>query len=372
MNTRAGVPSKVVAGRKKTVAAQKSMGLDIKKYKMNLLSKSLRMGLRSDLRRDLNPIIKRLESLEQVVSSNNGSTASKTTETNVNSTIDSLVNEASSCNNVTEMSNTDVIDGTLNAGIIINAANRNDASGLGKGITYTVLNSVKERPSFAGKLNDNPVKFLKDIEKYYRAIGMRGNKLSIAVDCLTGAAESWASLYEEQWTSFEDFSNGFLQCYWSDDIQTSVLSKLLTGKWQKDEGISMMDYFIKCYQQAKSLAVVMSECQITDRIFRHFPREIQNLWMGRNIKTVKNATELLNSWEHREVLDSENYDTVTRAHNQRESSNSGNRVAPYKRREVNRERQVGVNVLSKRSRTEKDSSVPVVVQTSSEIQVQEN
>ena len=132
----------------------------------------------------------------------------------------------------------------------------------------------------------------------------------------------------------------------------------------------MMNYFVKCYQQATSLAIIMTESQITDRIFRHFSREIQNLWMARNIKTVKNATELLNSFEHRDTVESGNYDMASRAHNPRETGRLVNGVAPPRRRDYNRERQmVGVNVLSKENRVESNGNAPVVAQANNDVQM---
>ena len=81
---------------------------------------------------------------------------------------------------------------------------------------------------------------------------------------------------------------------------------------------------------------------------------------------------MLNTFEHRDTIESGNYDMASRAHTQRETGRLVNWVAPPSGRDNNRQ-MVGVNVLSKENRVENNGNAPVVAQANNDVQMtQEN
>jgi hypothetical protein len=154
-----------------------------------------------------------------------------------------------------------------------------------------------ERPSFEGLRRQNPMKFLRAVEEYGHSFGLNSPRLlGVAVDCLKGNAKHWTGIYRDNWRTYEDFKRDFLKTYWSAQRQRDIRFQISTGRYDETKG-TMLSHFAYFVDMAKMLTTPLSEEVLLDELIRHFPDNVQSLWILQKISNIAEAAEFLSGQE---------------------------------------------------------------------------
>lgn len=203
--------------------------------------------------------------------------------------------------------------------------------------TKSAVNSLSEKPTFSG--NDsrvNPVHFLDKFEEYWseRRVVCK-DKLKTVLRCLKENAEEWATLNKVGWSSYDQFRADFLGYYWSESTQMGVLTRRLGYSYQNEGKLKMSDFFVRQFNELKTINVIQNESMMLNNIMRQFPSNIRSLWGVTSIKTTASALQLL----RREETNAEESRTEKRfryqPYSQGPSGRQPNTVARYQRPTVN-------------------------------------
>lgn len=164
-------------------------------------------------------------------------------------------------------------------------------------VTQVVLAQPEAPPIFRDTILTNPVRFLQDLEKYFKRVGIANNRqLEVALDCLQGPAHNWATIYKLVWHNFIDFRKAFLQAYWSEQEQGKLRHRILTDVWSNK--YSMVDHFAYFVNLAQLLTNPFAEGELVSHLMRHFPVHIQSLWSLTGKRALADAAEFLRHQEN--------------------------------------------------------------------------
>jgi hypothetical protein len=135
---------------------------------------------------------------------------------------------------------------------------------------------------FNGDSTLHPVKFLHEIESYFRLnrVVDEGLQKEIAVRCLEGAADNWVGPRRDSLTTFSLFKSAFLHRYWSEAKQEEVRAEIYNGKYSKDSRLSFADYFNKILNLARYLTILMTDSTVMKHIASHFPARVGRILVG--------------------------------------------------------------------------------------------
>lgn len=148
-------------------------------------------------------------------------------------------------------------------------------------------------PRFRTKTEKHPVKFLDELDIYFRKMGIPPHgKLDVVYEALEGEAQDWACIFRVTWTSFEDFRSNFLQSFWSESEQTTLRRKITTHRWQAGHR-SMEGHFTHYLGQARMLTTPIADDMLVVELMKHFSPNIQSLWILHPEKTATAAAEFL-------------------------------------------------------------------------------
>lgn len=187
---------------------------------------------------------------------------------------------------------------------------------------------ISTRPELPPKFRNshlvNPIRFLQDLEKYFKRAGIHeGRYLEIALDSLEGPAENWATIYKSVWKKYNDFRRSFLHTYWSEQEQSKLRHRILTDTWTNKH--SMIDHFAYFVNLAELLTEPFSERELVVHLMRHFPVHIQSLWSLAGQQTLAEAAEFLRQQE--DIVTFRNHATSSQNVDRRARITS--RVNPY-------------------------------------------
>lgn len=173
-------------------------------------------------------------------------------------------------------------------------------------VIYNIRNISVEKPKF-GEKDVQPVTFLEDLEIYLRKSSKEGKELDLIQDCLVGDARDWARVYKERWIGIEDFKKDFLATYWGEREQNELRRTIVQGIWDRADGVSMLNHFIKLTGRAKMLSFTIPERQLVSDIIRHYPKYIQQGWLTSKIETIIETAEFLRSLDDLNKQDTHPY-----------------------------------------------------------------
>lgn len=199
-------------------------------------------------------------------------------------------------------------------------------------IHCSIIDFKTDKPRYPGKGSTHPVAFIEDLDVYLRRLPNRDHAVDDIVSCLEGDVRNWARLYRDRWVTVADFKRDFLQTYWGEIEQSSLRRRIICEHWNPDKTKTMLEHFLSYTSQAKMLTNPLPEEQLVNDLVRHFPKEIQYMWILRKGTSIIEAAEFLRR-----------FDTVERQTNESKASTSsgttGIRTGHYKqskrRKEVN-------------------------------------
>lgn len=160
-----------------------------------------------------------------------------------------------------------------------------------------IVDYKSDRPKFPGKREIHPITFLEDLEMYLKKLPDQGNIIDDIMVCLEGDARNWARIYRNRWYNYSNFREDFLQTYWGETEQSILRRKIICDRWDSNRTRSMLEHFLLYMGQAKMLTNPPQEEQLVNDIIRHFPKEIQYMWILRKGTNTIDAAEFLRRFD---------------------------------------------------------------------------
>lgn len=226
----------------------------------------------------LDEIVKRLDTLERDRVGNSSTEDVIIPELRTNTSL--LQSQLS--NNSTD--NTSIASGSNNAGIAY------------------IIQPIVAKPTFSGRDDLNPMRFIKKLKSYINAINGHGRALEIALECLTGSALKILGVHSEKWECLSDFERDFQKAFWGDSQQERAKYKLINSAWNPRVGISMSEHFAEQIESVKFLTIPLSETEMVNCVIKHFPVDVQKLWFTRKVEaTISSAADFLTGLEQNVV-----------------------------------------------------------------------
>ena len=151
-------------------------------------------------------------------------------------------------------------------------------------------------PKFQGNKTKHAMKFLEELEIYFRKSNTPLEQRLLAIqECFEDSAGDWYTIYRISWQTYEDFKQDFIHCYWSKVEQDQLRNKLSADIWENTT--SMLDHFSKYVGLARLLTEPLSEENLVSQLIKHFPANIQSLWLLKNDRTVAGTADFLRQQE---------------------------------------------------------------------------
>ncbi|XP_033227933.1 uncharacterized protein LOC117179871 [Belonocnema kinseyi] len=197
--------------------------------------------------------------------------------------------------------------------------------------TFTSQENVKtsevftsfEKVKFSGH-NDtqHPISFIETIEKI--AIEDKLNeseKQYYFIESLVDDAELWLKNCC-RFGSYEEMKNDFLNFYWSPSKEQSFLEHLEVGKYDKNCGLSMSEYFLKYFNGAQFLETTFSNEELISDLLQHFDfnEEVKTAFDLQSVKTLEEALNVLKKIEALKSCALEEIKSIPVSKNSRKSS----------------------------------------------------
>ena len=143
----------------------------------------------------------------------------------------------------------------------------------------------------------HPMRFLNDFEFF--AIREKLNDYEQQFffgQSLKDEAANWLKI-RGYGRTFPEMKESFLNFFWNQDDQNRLLNMLKRGKYSKNSGLSMFEYFYKYACEANYLDNVPNEKTLTEWLSGHFDIMVRAKLYGNHVKNINEALLGLKSLE---------------------------------------------------------------------------
>ncbi|XP_063237932.1 cytoplasmic dynein 2 heavy chain 1 [Bacillus rossius redtenbacheri] len=142
-------------------------------------------------------------------------------------------------------------------------------------------------PTFSGKSQENPIRFLKKFEDYARTFALTDTeKLKCLNFALKSTAFYWWELQSTQTTSFDQFKDQFKSQYWSLKVQGNLRAQLHADRFDSKRGGSLEAHIVTMYERTRYLDIVMSDEEFIATMLTQLPVAYQIQMSGHAYKDV--------------------------------------------------------------------------------------
>jgi hypothetical protein len=100
---------------------------------------------------------------------------------------------------------------------------------------------------------------------------------------------------KEHINSYEEFKIKFLDQYWSKESQSHTRAQIYQCKYDKSTDGSMASHLLKYAVLGISLQPPMSKLGVTEAVTSSYTPWVQRLFITSNIKTIQDASSVLNN-----------------------------------------------------------------------------
>lgn len=152
-------------------------------------------------------------------------------------------------------------------------------------------------PKFNDRTNNNPVEFLKSLERVVHQTSNRQYLSNIIRSSLEGNAQEWFTIVEHKFGSFNEFKELFLNKYWSELTQNKIRTDLFNGRYNPFFGTPREIYFTKRYANTQHVIPKINEDELIKFYSRHFQYDIVKAVITQRIRTYSDFCELLREYD---------------------------------------------------------------------------
>ncbi|XP_050505427.1 fibronectin-binding protein PlpA-like [Diabrotica virgifera virgifera] len=122
----------------------------------------------------------------------------------------------------------------------------------------------------------HPVPFINSLKKKIQHIGNFETAKETIRNHLKNEASLWFDCKEEEFDSWQQFEQKFLNYFWGKVQQLEINKELQNGKYNDRIGISERTYALQIYYNAKHLQYNYSSEQLVELIARHFEETLED------------------------------------------------------------------------------------------------
>jgi len=137
--------------------------------------------------------------------------------------------------------------------------------------------------------------FLRDLNEYYKIKGVPESlKLPLAMRAVTDPiAKNWVSTVYGELKSYELFKTLFTKFLWNVPTQSRIRCSIYQDKFTRQDGEYMSSHYLKYANLAANIQPALSEEDLVGALTSHCPVIVQRSLISEDIKTTKDAINLL-------------------------------------------------------------------------------
>ncbi|XP_050515563.1 uncharacterized protein LOC126890563 isoform X1 [Diabrotica virgifera virgifera] len=139
----------------------------------------------------------------------------------------------------------------------------------------------------------HPVPFINSLKKKIQHIGNFETAKETIRNHLKNEASLWFDCKEEEFDSWQEFEQKFLNYFWGKVQQLEINKELQNGKYNDRMGISERTYALQIYYNAKHLQYNYSSEQLVELIARHFEETLEDHITLQNYKDIDSLCQFL-------------------------------------------------------------------------------
>jgi hypothetical protein len=154
-------------------------------------------------------------------------------------------------------------------------------------------------PKFDGVNTEvHPAFFIEELDAHFAMYGVPERlKSRIGLGLLRGTARSWADVFVDATSTYEEFKKKILAEFWGVAQQREILHQLYQQKCPKTKEGQMAEYFMGWVAKARRLTPKMIDADIVAAINTHFKPSILKLLLTANCESVSGNLILLKKFD---------------------------------------------------------------------------
>lgn len=167
--------------------------------------------------------------------------------------------------------------------------------GLNKNVS--ILEATHKLPVFDNSGNLHPVDFIEQLEDFYdlQNVSFDRFKKYVLINHFQGTALLWFQACMLTFDNFKNFKDGFINHFWSENIQDEVKSKLKESTFLEHQG-SVVEHFMRLIATARHLQPEMSERALIKKVASNFPAHLYSVLVHSN--TLSEALDILRQHDY--------------------------------------------------------------------------
>jgi hypothetical protein len=150
-------------------------------------------------------------------------------------------------------------------------------------------------PSFEDCNKQSVVTFMWDLDKYFEFKKVPENlKLPLILRAVKDPfAQNWVSSEYHKMDSYQSFKSQFSKLFWNKLEQSRVRCDIYQGKYDRNGGESMTEYYVRYASLAANLQPPLTEFDLVTALISHFSMEIQRARLAANLRSSQEALAFL-------------------------------------------------------------------------------
>jgi hypothetical protein len=168
------------------------------------------------------------------------------------------------------------------------------------GYGQSVLTQPLSTPPMLGRFNDDdrvglhPVEFLNSMEVYLKQTHVPvSDWIHFAISHMDGMPGDWGQVFEETWGSWESFKAAFLDLFWSENKQDSLVDELHKSIYNRQQHNSMAEFFVLWMKRIKYLSTPIPPRSFVRRMSHLFPSNVENVLVAARVSTLAEMLSIL-------------------------------------------------------------------------------
>jgi hypothetical protein len=158
-------------------------------------------------------------------------------------------------------------------------------------------------PAFLDCSKQSVVMFLRNLDMYFEVKKIPENlKLPHVLRAINDPfAQNWVSSEYHEVDSYQGFKAQFTKLFWNELEQSRVQCDIYQGKYDRSEGESMTEHYVRYASLAANLQPPLTEYDLVTALTSHFPMEIQHSLLPANLRTSQEALVFLGRLQSLEI-----------------------------------------------------------------------
>jgi hypothetical protein len=151
------------------------------------------------------------------------------------------------------------------------------------------------KPTFVDCNKQSAVTFIRDLDMYFEFKNVPENlNLHIVLRTIKDPfAQNWVSSKYRKLDSYQGFKSQVSKLFWNELKQARVRCDIYQGKYDRNEGESMTENYVRYVRLAANLLPPSTEYDLVTALTSHFSKEIQRATLAANLRSTHEALAFL-------------------------------------------------------------------------------